>query len=439
MVFGGVPRERLQLNEHSLWSGHPEVIDSPKTLEALPKVRQLLFEGKYVEANQMATRDMMVHTRATPASYQTLGDLLIDFTHGADSSDYRRELDLDTGIARVQYRAGGARFTREVFASHPDQAIVMRLTCDRPGGLSFTARLQREENATVEAAAPGRILMRGRARNEGVAFECRVEVRAEGGRVNLAADGVSVEGANAATLWLVAATNYKLDAADYKGPDPALPCQARLAAAARKTWTAARQAHVAEHRRLFRRAALSLGGKDLSALPTGERLAAVAKGEDDPQLLVLYFQYGRYMLMSSSRPGTLPANLQGLWAQGLNPALPNLFDTHPPFQIDGNFGGAAGIAEMLLQSHAGEIALLPALPKAWPDGGFTGFRARGGLSIDLEWRAGKPVAATFTAALAGEHKIRPPRGARIKGLTSANGVAVLRLGPGERRRVTFES
>src|SRR3954471_10909101 len=131
MVFGGVEHERLQLNEHSLWSGHPEVLDGPQTLEALPKVRQLLFDGKYSEAQAMASRDMMLRVRATPASYQTLGDLLLDFAHGDAAEGYRRSLDLDTGIARVEYTIFGTRYTREVFASAAGRGLILRIAGDK--------------------------------------------------------------------------------------------------------------------------------------------------------------------------------------------------------------------------------------------------------------------------------------------------------------------
>ncbi len=315
MVFGGRGRERIQLNEHSLWSGHHTDLDSPQTLEYLPKVRQLLFEGRYAEANRMAGQYLMSHTRPVPASYQTLGDLQLEFRHPETAEAYRRELDLDTGIVRTSFTVDDARYTREIFVSRPDEIIAIHLTCDKPGAIAFGARLAREANAQVEYSAPNRIAMRGKADNEGVDFACHVEVRTQGGRAGAAADGLSVEGADSATLILTAATSYK-------GGQPGPACNRRLAAAAGKSYDALRQAHVAEHRRLFRRAELQIGGRDSRVtIPTDERLAAMQAGGDDPGLIALYFQYGRYLLLSSSRPGTLPANLQGLWADGLNAAL----------------------------------------------------------------------------------------------------------------------
>ncbi len=733
MVFGGVPQERIQLNEHTLWSGHHVEEDNPQARQQIEKIRELLFAGKYVEANTVAPpTGRFIGPAAARFTYQTLGDLLLEMRHEGAVQDYRRELNLDTGIARVEYRAGSARYTREVFVSYPAQAVFVRLECDQPGGLSFAARLVREAAAQTESAGAGRLILRGQAPDEGVRFECHLDLRAEGGAANGAQGALSVEKARAATLVLYAATSYG-------GADPSAACEDRRKALSTLAYEDARQAHIAEHHRLFRRVALELAGPDRSDVPTGERLAALKSGGDDPQLVALYFQYGRYLLLSSSRPGSMPANLQGIWAEGLHPpweadyhvniniqmnywpaevcnlsecheplfdfveklvepgrktaqisygcggfvvhfttnawhqtelgspqgiylwqgapgwlsrhfwehyqftgnlgflrnrawpilkaasefymdfmvadpqsgqlmagpasspensyktpegarasvdinpamsieiirdtlsntvragellriepefcdratftlnrmtslkvgkygqiqewsqdfdeaepghrhmsqlyalhpatqiiprrnpdlaaaaratierrlanggghtgwsrawivnfwarleegdtarehllallrnsTLSNLFDTHPPFQIDGNFGGTAGIAEMLLQSHGSEITLLPALPKAWAEGRVRGLKARGGVEIGMTWSGGKPVEVSLEATQDGDHRIRFPRGVRATKIRAGgknfspsidpDGVLKLLVKPGVGYRISF--
>ncbi len=313
MVFGRIAQERIQLNEDSLWTGKPVDRANPEALKALPQARRLLFEGKYVEGQKLVAQKIAGRRLGTGThTYQTLGDLTLTFPAVDLADEYRRDLDLDAAVARVTYRDGDAVFVREVFSSPVDQAIVVRLSCSKPGRISFVATLSRPADATTKALAPDRIVMAGQAARGGVKFEAQLRVIPEGGILSAADGGLKVQNADAATLLVVAATSYR-------GDDPHAVCEKHLAAAAKKPYQALLADHVTEHRRLFRRCGLDLGKTAAAAAPTDERLAAVARGEFDPQLIAQYFQFGRYLLISCSRPGTMPANLQGLWADGLNP------------------------------------------------------------------------------------------------------------------------
>ncbi|MEO8100588.1 MAG: glycoside hydrolase family 95 protein [Acidobacteriota bacterium] len=716
MVFGNPRREHLQFNEDTVWSGEKRDRGNPEAPNAVPEIRRLLQEGHPAEAQRLADQAMISTPRALPV-YQTLGDLWLDFDVEPDPGSYRRELDLDRGVATVQFTAQGVRYLREFFVSAPRHAIIVRFSADKPGSIAFRATINRPADATSQASS-GHLILTGQALSKanngergGVRFRAEVNAQSQGGRIQSAEDRLDITGADAVTLTIVAAT-------DYRERDLAGACKRDLAAAAGPFDILLRE-HIADHQRFFRRVRLQLPiDSTARALPTDERLQRMQRGGTDEDLLALYFQYGRYLLIASSRPGSMAANLQGKWNDSLSPpwgskytininaemnywlaeatnlselheplfdllengrqdgrrvarfyygaggfvlhhntdlwgdavpidgarwgiwpmgaawlslhlaehydytldraflagraypimkeaaqffldylvpdgkghlvtgpstspeneyelpsgeravltmgptmdteilqeffgkfleasetlgidaefrtrvrtardkllplqigkfgqiqewpedyqevepghrhisqlfalfpgnqitprttpelaraarttlerrlanggghtgwsrawiiafwarladgeqayqnllsllsksTLPNLFDNHPPFQIDGNFGATAAVVEMLVQSHAGEVELLPALPRAWPQGQVTGLKVRGGLELDLAWSDGLPVAATLKPTVDGLHSLRSPSGAPI--VSVRNGDRTMTLPP----------
>lgn len=335
MVFGKPDSERVQLNENSLWDGHRQDTTNPEALKYLPEVRRLLFEGKNNEATQLADKYLMGRPSRIK-SYQSLGDLWLDTGHGDQVEEYYRELDLDTAVVRVQYRVGGTAFVREVFASAPDQVIVLRISADKPGKVNLKLRMTRQQDARSFAEADDCLVLRGQVKDippgasesVGVKFEARLLAVPRGGRCTAQDDALVVERADSVTLLLAAATNYW-------GEDPEAVCLRHLRAASLKPYQRLKASHTADYRRLFRRVSLSLGPNPNANLPTDERLAAVRRGQDDPDLCALYFQFGRYLLISSSRPGGLPANLQGLWNEHMN--APWNSDYHTNINVQMNY------------------------------------------------------------------------------------------------------
>jgi alpha-L-fucosidase 2 len=325
MVFGGVVHERLQLNEDTLWAGRPYDPVNPDAKDALPEVRRLLSDRKYSDAAKLVAAKVMSKPLAQ-MPYETVGDLALTFPAAEVAENYRRDLDLATATAHVSYTIDGVTFSREVFASAPDQVIVMRLTASRPGQISFEARMQTPQRAEVEATADGDLVMRGvngdgagttadgRPMSGALQFEARVRVLPTGGTRRASGDAIIVRNADAVTLLIAAATSYRTY--EDVGADPAARVAAALDPASRKGVDALRASHIRDYRQLFDRVTLELGPSQNA--PTDERVRTFANGED-PGLVALYFQYGRYLLIASSRTGSQPTNLQGLWNESMSP------------------------------------------------------------------------------------------------------------------------
>jgi hypothetical protein len=320
MVFGRTKSERLQLNEDTLFAGGPYDPSNPEALQMLPEARRLIFEGHYKEASEVIGKKMMARP-LKQMPYQPLGDLNLDFAAPDVVSNFRRELDLDTAIATVTYVVSGVRFTREVFSSPVDHVIVVHLTADRQNQISFTATMTSPQRASVTTERGDTLILRGQNGDafgiQGrLKFEAQARLVLDEGNVQVESDRIVVRNATSVLILIAAATNYR-SYKDISG-DPTKISTAYLRQAQRKSFAQLRDAHIKEHQRLFRRVTLNLGVTEATKLPTNLRPAKFAEGKD-PQLAELYFQYGRYLLISSSRPGTQPANLQGLWNESMTP------------------------------------------------------------------------------------------------------------------------
>lgn len=314
MVFGGIHEERIQLNEDSLWYGGPVDRGNPDSGRSLGEVRRLLFEGKLSEAERLA-QSSLTSTPKHIAPYQTLGDLNIGFREIDDSVNrYERELDLEEGLVKIGFEAGGVRHGREALASYVDGVIAIRMTADRPGSLTFDAYLDRRPFDGLSYGETNTIWMKGQNGPDGVTYAVAIRLVAEGGNADVIGDQLCVDEADAVTLYIAAATSFR-------HVDPAGQVSNLLDSAEAKGYEAIRRDHAADYGALFGRVSLTIGEvvTDEERIPTNERLTAFQQGGTDFGLLSLFFQYGRYLLIASSRPGSLPANLQGVWNESHTP------------------------------------------------------------------------------------------------------------------------
>ena len=351
MVFGDPTIERLQLNEETIWAGSPNTNAHSKSLAALPVVRKLVFEGKYKDAQDLATRDIMSQTN-DGMPYQTFGSVYISFNGHNDYKNYYRDLDIANATASVQYEVDGVTYKREVLTAFADQVIAVKLSASKAGKISCNVMMNSPIDKTVSFSDNNEIVMNGTGTNfEGVKgkvkFEGRLAVQNKGGKVSSKNGVLSINGADEATLYISIGTNF----VDYKTLDEnqEQKCKRFLEAALTKNFEEIKKAHVSYYQKFFNRVSLDLGANEKIKKPTDERIRDFKK-EFDPQLAALYFQFGRYLLISSSQPGGQPANLQGIWNDMVSPPwdskytmninaemnywpaeLTNLSEMHEPF------------------------------------------------------------------------------------------------------------
>ncbi len=347
MIYGDVNKERIQLNEKSLWSGSVDDNNNPDAVKSLAKIRQLLFDGKYKEADELANKTQVCKgvgsgsgngANAPYGCFQTLGDLWLDFGKTTEYSNYMRELDLNQGIARVSYDQDGVNYQREIFVSYPDRAIVIHLSAGKKGALSFTAKLNRPERFSTKAE-DNNLLMSGTLSNgkggDGMQYAARLKALANTGNISYSDSLITVQGADDVVLLLTASTNYKPEYPTFTGDDPKVTSLNQLTAVASKSYPELMKNHVDDFTSLFNKVNLSLAGAEADTIPTDVRLKNQDKNPNDLLLQQTYFQYGRYLLISSSREGSLPANLQGMWANKIQ--TPWNCDYHTNINVQMNY------------------------------------------------------------------------------------------------------
>jgi len=399
MVFGGPAEEHLQLNEGTLWTGGPHDYTNPDAAKFLPEMRRLILEGRENEAEKLGGEHLMSIPERLQ-SYQPLGDLRLAFPGHEKAEDYRRELDLSRAVATVRYRVGGTQYTREIFASYPDNVIVVRLTADHPASLSFDVLLSSPQTNTqthpdgdTGLFMTGQLGPRASDKNgnaawdkEGLRFAASLRALADGGTVSPKDSRLEIRGANTVTLLLTGATSHR-NYHDISG-DPVEKAHAGIMAALAKPYDALLQAHLADYAALFNRVVLDLGNPEAASIPTDRRLTAYS-GEKDPQLAALYFQFGRYLLISCSRPGGQPATLQGLWNDQTEPSWGSKYTTNINTEMNYWPSETANLSEC----HEPLFSMLEDLHATGARTAQVNYNCRGWVlhhNTDL-WRAAAPV------------------------------------------------
>lgn len=347
MVFGGVQTERLQLNDNTLWSGYPDPGNNPNASKYLPLIRKAVTESNYALAESYWKKMQGPYS----ARYLHMADLVLDF-HLKDSvaRKYTRSLDLASAIATTTFTTGGIVYKRETFLSHPGNVLVMQLSASKARRISFDVRLRSKLKYKLHTAAYNYLVLRGKApihvanreseplqvvyddwSGEGMNFEVHLQVKNKGGKVTASDTSISVMNADAVTIYLTEATSFNgyNRSAGLHGKDPEAEARNDMNTASQKSFEQHRAIHLSDYQSLFNRVTLDLGSdREAEKLPTDQRMLRFNEGKPDPHLVTLYYQYGRYLLIASSRPGGPPANLQGIWNDHVKPPWGSNYTTN---------------------------------------------------------------------------------------------------------------
>lgn len=394
MVYGNPSMEVIKLNESTVWSGSPNRNDNPNALAALPQIRKMIFEGDYEGASKLAEKNIQ-SPHINGMKYQPVGDLNLSFPGVVDTSDYYRELDLETAVTTTSFTVNGVRYTRRVFASIPDQVIVIHLEAGRPAGISFSASVSSQQRSEISSGGNQELVLTGITSDHEtvpgkVTFMAIGKVKTKGGTVMTTPQGLAVKDADEATIYISIATNY----INYHniGGDEKKKARGYLDKALKKTYPQLLNDHIAAYQKYFNRVSLDLGTTGAAKAPTDERLKAFAAG-NDPQLVALYFQFGRYLLISCSQPGGQPANLQGIWNDKMSPP----WDSKYTININTEMNYWPAEPDNLTEMHEPLIAMVKDLSQTGRETAKVMYGAGGWVAhhnTDL-WRITGPVDAIF--------------------------------------------
>lgn len=395
MVFGNVEKETIQLNEHTVWSGSPNRNDNPDALDALPEIRKLIFEGKQKEAEILAGKTIQTK-KSNGQMFQPVGSLHLTFNEHDNYTDYYRELNIEKAVAKTSYRVDGVTYKREMLASFPDDVVIVHLTASKPQNISFTASFSTPQpNSQVETINGNELAISGiTIDHEGVKGKVRFKgiahIKLDGGTVSSNGNALIIKNADAATIYISIATNFN-NYKDISG-DENKRATNYLKKAYKRSYKNLLERHIADYQNYFNRVTLNLGITDEANLPTDERLKNFGTA-NDPQFVTLYYQYGRYLLISSSRPGGQPANLQGIWNDKLYPPWDSKYTININAQMNYWPAEKANLAEL----HEPFLSMVKDLSEAGQETARVMYGARGWMAhhnTDI-WRITGPVDPVF--------------------------------------------